>query len=416
MPKQGYSTPKLFSYEDDLDKEWYIGFRYTCPTSQIRKPFQVRLGINYYHTIKERNAQGDGVVAITKKALKDGWNPFDERIEDFLEKSAPVQVNELQKDREINLDEIEDFSKLLFNDALAAAYKIKEESLKERSLQAYFSIVKFAKQASITIGLDKHQIGSLKKMHYKKLLLQISKDRQAAYDKEGKGKIFTGSAYNKYKKNLSALLGELIELDALEYNPCENLKNRPKIKTGINRHATDLEAQIIKRELLKRKPELCAFVRFEYVTGMRPVEILATKFSMIDWLNSIIRLSYVDGKTKIYREVAVPSYLLDWLHVRANRSESDWYIFSNGLTPGSHNLTRNRVTRMWNKIVKKDLGIPVSMYSFKGKGGDDKRDAGVDFGAVMVGWGHTNPNTSKIYLEKEEQRLIKQLIAKTPDF
>ncbi len=71
-------------------------------------------------------------------------------------------------------------------------------------------------------------------------------DRQDAYDKEGKGKIFTPNSYNKYKAYLSAFFDELEEWEAVEYNPCEKIKDRDAIETGVHRHATDKELEISK--------------------------------------------------------------------------------------------------------------------------------------------------------------------------
>ncbi|QEH40492.1 phage integrase family protein [Chitinophaga sp. XS-30] len=215
---------------------------------------------------------------------------------------------------------------------------------------------------------------------------------------------------------MSAFFDTLVGLDAIEYNPCDKIDDKPPIAFGIHRHATDEETEVIKNHLAKAHPELLNLLRVEYVTGMRPDEILQVKYTMVDWLNSVIKLSYEVGKTKVFRLVPVPAFLLDWIRERQGDQPATNYLFGRKLQSGPRSLTTNNFSRLWNKYVKAQLGLDVSLYSFKGAGGDAKRDVGIDRPAVSVGWGHTSVNTSKIYLEKEGERMRKQIIANSPDF
>jgi len=423
MPKQGHTDPKLFDYAGDLSKEWYVGFRFTCPKRLTRKPVQVRLGINYLTTVKEREAEGKAVIGIVKDCLDNGWNPHDENIESYL-KSSSESFSE--PPAENAGEQMENYHLLPFNDALTFAYNEKKPNLKKKSKQAYESALKFAKAAATKLGIDKMEVSKTKKAHIKRLLKQMGEDRQAAYDLEGKGKIFTPNSYNKYKTYLSAFFDELGEWEAVEYNPCEKIKEKDAIETGVHRHATDKELEIIKRELPIAFPEMYNLLRFEFITGMRPDEILDTTFETIDWLNSCIRLSgpqmivnkegEIIGKTTIYREVPVPTFLLEWLRERAQDVPRHYYIFSRRLAPGDHRTTTNWLSRMWNAEVKQKLGINVSLYSFKGMGGDAKRDAGIETAAVSVGWGHSSTAMAKkVYLKKEGHRLRQQIVKNAPD-
>lgn len=95
---------------------------------------------------------------------------------------------------------------------------------------------------------------------------------------------------------------------------------------------------------------------------------------------------------------------MNWLAELALKCEKDWYIFGKKLLPGPERHIRNWISRLWNEIVKQGMGIDVSLYSFKGRGGDDKRDAGISIPGVMAGFGHTKESTSLIYLKKEGHR------------
>lgn len=160
MPKQGHSDPKLFSYKGDLSKEWYVCIHHTCPTCRVRKPFQVRLGINYHHTVKEREAEGKAVIELVKECLKEGWNPHDGNLKQYLQKE---QEPELTPGDDLLID----YSTMFFTEALTYALKQKKKNLKKRSLPELKSVHKFATAAAITIRLDKFCIADVKKVHVK---------------------------------------------------------------------------------------------------------------------------------------------------------------------------------------------------------------------------------------------------------
>lgn len=418
MLKQGFTAPKIYRYNGDTEKEWYVGFRFTCPVRQQRKPFAIRAGINYLKTATDRDREGAAVVKLVKECLEAGWNPFDCDLKDFLSKQAPVAAA---------VDPVKALSEMPFNQALKFALEKKKVDLKPSSYLQYDIVLGLAMAAAKDISLDTMPVGSTKKHHIKLLLERMGENRQADYDAAGRGQKFTTNSYNKYLLYIHSHFEELQEWEAVEYNPCGKIKLKDKIETGIHRHATDEELAIIKEKLPIVAPELYNFLRFEYVLGMRPKEILLTTPEMIDQLNSVIKLDYTEGKTKIYREVPVPGFLLEWINERMAELPKDWYIFSHKLRPGPTLKHSAYVSAMWKAVVKnkpnaqskykaKDrLGLPVSLYSFKGAGGDAKIEAGIPLQSVSIGWGHTSVATSKIYLKKEGERLRKQIIANAPD-
>ena len=365
----------------------------------------MRLGINYGKTVEQRDADGEVAVGIVKEALKDGWNPFDMPIKRFLSEQSPTPAQKL----------ITDLPGMPFSSAIAFAVEKKRGSLKPSSATAYADPIRFALEAAKKLGMSQLPIGQFKKVHIKLLLDQMGKDRQAFYDKQCNGKAFTGNTYNRYKAVLSAHFYELEQWEAIEYNPCDKIPDRDEVETGVHRHATDEELRIIKSELPKVYPALYEALRFEHGTGMRPNEILNITLDMVDELNSLIRLTYFEGKTKVFREVPVPSFLMEWIIQRREGQPDNHYLFSKGFKPGPKRMGRNYINQNWKRHVKDRLGINVSYYSFKGLGGDAKIDAGIPLRAVSIGWGHTSVKTSQIYLRKEGERLRKQIIANSPE-
>lgn len=417
MLKQGYTDPQLYKYNGDTDKEWYVGFRFTCPVRQQRKPVQVRLGINFFKTAREREAEGRAVIKIVNECLDAGWNPFVCNIEDYMrtqqeEVPAPVDHPVLTTPEGIPIPTPD----TPFIEALQLSFKIKFKDLKKKSRQNYETGLRYAVPAAQALRIDQLPLCKLKRVHIRMVLEQIGKHRQMAFDEKGKGQTWTPNAFNRYKSYLSAFFDTLEGYDAIEFNPCKKIDDKDPIEFGVHRHATDEELEIIKEELPKSHPELYLLTRFEYVTGMRPNEILQTKYEMVDWLNSQIKLSYLEGKTKIFRLVPIPGFLLDWIKERQGSQPGNNYLFGRGLKSGPRSLTMNSLSRRWASYVKEKLGINVSLYSFKGLGGDAKREAGVSYGAVQAGFGHVlGSSSTKVYLRKEGERMRKQIIASAPD-
>jgi integrase len=419
----GSSYSELKIYGNNLDQEWFVGFSFFCPIRQKEKRVQVRLGINYHTTIKARITEAEKVKDLVLTYLKEGWNPWECPIKEYMKikrgKILKAQAEEAQK-------KIGDPRYLTFNDAMDWAYKKKD--LKKDTRPGMESVLRFIKQAAIEIGIDAMPIKEVNRFFVCELLDKMRANRQVFYEssenKKYKGKNITPNLYNYYKHTVSALFFEYENRGIIEYNPCHKIAKKEAIDFGVHRHPTEKEISIIKAELPKRHAELYSLLRFEYVSGMRPDEILDVKFEMVNYLNSCIDVSdalYNDegeliSKTPGYRRVAIPHYLLEWIRERSVGHEPTDFLFSWRLRPGDKRITRKWISTLWKIIVIDGLGINVSFYSFKGAGGDAKRKAGIDLDAVAAGYGHTGTNMAKsVYLSGEGERLEKQIIEKAPD-
>lgn len=399
--KTGSTDPRV--HGKNLSRDWFVGFRHTCPDCLIRKPYQLRMGINYLRTIQERKEEGKAIARVLKGALEDGWNPHHDCIEDFLRKrieQAPVPLD--------------DYGMMPFNQALEFSLEKKKINLADKSYRCFGTAKRYAQAAAVKLGYFNLPIKDTKRRHVKELMDQICRDRQADYDRAGKGKKITGNFYNKYKGYLQCIFSELVEFDAMEYNPCDRIKNRPAIVTNIHRHASPQERQLIKSTLQLKCPRLFVYLAFEYGTGMRPGQILGVRICDIDWFNQCI-VQHSDGKTRNAKHIPIPNSLLSLLK-RLNLEECNplHYLFSNAFRPGAERKKTDYATKTWKEIIKDGLGLSVSLYSFKGLGGDDKRDAGVSLQAVSSQYGHSKLSTTMIYTHSEKERMDKELREKSP--
>jgi integrase len=427
MVKQGFTSPKLFDYSGDLSKEWYVGFRYTDPSTGIRKPIQIRLGINFHRELSTRKKEGNAVKKLIEDALNQGWNPQRERIEDHIVRTTSPSHLITQKP---------------FNEALQFAYDSKEPNLSGKSKDDIKGVLKFAKEAAVKISFANMPISDVESTHVKLLLTQIGKDRQDAYNENrerklqkllakgldlekanrltGPPKKWSGNSYNKYREYLQILFSELEELRALKYNPCLKISSKPEIRTNIHRHPTEIEYSLIKKTLSEKHPMFGVYYATLVLTGIRPGELFGIQIKDFDRLNQCFDVHETEGgsKTRSFRKVPIPNTLLKHLgKLNLDNYAPEDYIFTDNFLPGKNRKNRaDYATKIWKKLIKDGLGIKVSMYSGKGKGGEMKRNAGIELGVVSGGFGHSSYGMSRIYLHGEQDRMNQQIIDKTPDF
>ncbi|RYD50700.1 MAG: site-specific integrase [Sphingobacteriales bacterium] len=411
MTKQGFTEPTLNECGADVSREWYVGFRHTCPTCQVRKHYPVRLGINYLKTAAERRAEGKAIIALLTEHLKSGWNPHHEKIEAYLQR-IQREKEELEQEtpKEVALADRP------FNEAIAFALEEKRPHLANKSYGCFKTGLRFAQRAATALQLDVKPIREIRRMHIKEIMSQMVRDRQADYDKEGKGQEVTGNFYNKYKGYLLCILSELVEFEALEYNPATKIKERPAIKTNVHRHASKSEREMIKSTLQLKWPRFYDYLDTEYQTGIRPNEIFSIRICDIDWNSAYINLYPRDGgsKTRIARQVPIPDGLMKTLRkMKLESKPPTWFVFSKYFMPGPRRMPADYASKNWKDIVKDDLGLNVSLYSFKGLGGDDKRETGISLHAVSSQYGHTKMSTTMIYTHGEKERMEEELRRKT---
>lgn len=405
MSKQGYSTPRLYDYKGDMEKEWYVGFRHTCPNTGIRKGFQIRAGINYANTVSQRTAEGSALAKLLNNSLKNGWNPHQEGLKSFLLKEqAPESVIEQMPV------------------AQALDFAFSKKSLAKKSESCIGGVKDFAKEAALKLGIALMPICEFRRKHAKALLEQIEKDRNKFYatttNKRFRGLKFTGNTYNKYKGYFQMIFSELVEYEAMEFNPFDRLKDRPAIKTNPHRHATAKEVEKIKAHLKESHPYFFIYLLAQYHTGIRPNELFSLQVKDFDRLNQCFHVRPVEGgsKTRIARMVPTPNAFMPYLFtLQLDKYPPDTYIFSTYFQPGSIRKKRDYATKMWYKEVKEKLRINVSLYSFKGLGGEDKRNAGIDAVAVQKQFGHTKMATTMIYLQREQDRINQMIREQTRD-
>lgn len=155
MKKSVFTIPKVVKY-DDLNKSWYVYFRYNGTKICFKK------GINYIKNYNKRLSEANALATALHDKLKKGWNPL---IPDAFDTSS-----------EMNLIEALDF-----------ALEKKKDTLAPKTYSGYHGSVEFVKTAIDVLSLNHLPIADVKRIHVKTILEKVKLQRKAS-----------NNSYNKY--------------------------------------------------------------------------------------------------------------------------------------------------------------------------------------------------------------------------
>lgn len=94
------------------------------------------------------------------------------------------------------------------------------------------------------------------------------------------------------------------------------------------------------------------------------------------------------GKTKFRYAPTIPKFMRPELKKLKQQYPGEYYLFSTGLKPGRFPITRQHITRLWQKQVKIPLGISKNMYWGKHTGVTKAVNAGKSERGIQLqgGW------------------------------
>lgn len=382
--KSKFTIPKLLKAK----RFWYVHFRYEGV--QFRETY----GLNKIADLKIRESEYNELSRSLLKKLQNGWNP---NIADDIQNHADYYIIE----------------------ALRFALEKKKPNVAKKTYSAYDGTINFIETAVNKLGLDKLKIVDAKRMHVK-LIIEKAKSLNK----------WSNKAHNKHLNHFKAILSELIEYDIIENNPAFNVKNLRVEESIAHVPPTDEQMEIIKKELTTNHPNFYNYIRLIFDLGIRPVEILEIRLSMVNMEDDIIQLIPENTKgRKKYRTLPINKYLKSYLQsMNFDSLPKEYYLFGSFREPGAGNigkhedfipgpthLSRDTATKRWERIVKIGLKIDVTMYSMKKYGSNKKYDAGISLDAIQGVFGHSKKETTLIYVTKQNEINRKEIMDKSPD-
>lgn len=189
-----------------VKKDWYIQYYFLDPVYKDHpklKYGKLRIvkGINDSSKLAERRAISKAILADELKLLKDeGFNPITKQFK------LPVEIVYQVEPTTLFLKAIDkSFERLVISKA--NRYSIK-------------SCLKLVGNAAVQSNFDKLQIQEVRRKHIKLILEQCAVNQPR----------WSAQNFNHYRAYLMMLFKELLELDAMEFNPIKDISKMPVVR------------------------------------------------------------------------------------------------------------------------------------------------------------------------------------------
>lgn len=371
--KKKYKAAKLYHAEKDISKDWFVFFYYLNPETGKFKRFRFKAQINRIHNKRERLRQGRLLVKAVNELLQSGWSPF------IISENAGTQW--------IRIDM-----------SLRHLLKIKKKNVAARTHQSYVhAIDKFISWLTEK-GLNEHPPELIKRVHISEYLDELVNVHE-----------LSANTRNNQLNYIRSLFSVLYSKEVIDRNPTSNI---PKLKTVYgekNTPMTDKETATVIDYLSRKHPQLLLFVNIIYGCGMRPVEICRVKVADIDLNRGEVLLKGADAKARKRDHIVIPEYLIDDIREQIQGRSQKHPLFSQRWSDSTTPLVRNRVSELWKKLVKDELGINKDMYSLRHKSSVDMYDAGFDMFEIRDRLRHSSVTQTEQYMRsivsRNKQRL-----------
>jgi integrase len=329
-----------------MNKDWFVYYTFYDPEYPKGIRRQIRGGINYFKTAKERKEMAQQLMSYEMEKLMEGFNPFKREI------IIPV-----------NADVTPDTP---FITALQICFK-KIKAVKG-TLVDIQSVIKGTTESAAKLGIDKMPVKNVSRKYFKMIFEQCKIDNPK----------FSDNRQNVYRKWLKKLYDELIEMEAVEVNPLVFIR---KEKTVRKKRVmpTDEQRIEISNYLRKNFYNFWRAVQIFYASGARETELMNVKIKDVD-LNRQ-ECKYLVLKRKNEHEVTRPvsdAVLYLWEELIKGADEED-YLFSYDLKPGPKKLSTEALSKRWlrhvkgkaksrskyGKVLKNPIEFNIDLYALK---------------------------------------------------
>lgn len=370
-----YQLAKVHDYGGNLDKRWFVEYKFLHPESKLYVKFRVWISSRIL-TKQARYIKGIEVKNSINQRLKAGFNPFVNKQKQLI--AAVLEIVEMKKHT--------------CSPKSHASYRSMAgkfiEWVKANKMQNFFAD-EFTRQhayAFLDDLLVKNKVGACTR--------------------------------NCYLICMKTIFNDLVKRQHLEINPWHPI-TRLKVSEPDLVLLSDFEKDKIRENLPEMHPRLYVVSLLVYYCFLRPAEIVRLQVKDIDLANAYITVQGGKSKNKKYYKVAMPDHLVnEFKKIGTQLFQSDFYVFTNRfqLTPGPKPMASTRIAEIWNQIVKTKLGINKNLYSLKHNGNGVAVESGIDIRQIQLQNRHWSLEQTQIYLQRFNKTPNKGFRDKMPEF
>ncbi len=365
------------SSKADLSLIWRINYWFYDDSLKRKKQLVIKM--NKFKTLAERQSAVKELIRIeTDLITRQGFNPITRVY------NSPA-----------NDADISEFTPIL--EALEYVYNQLDGKVEKATLLDIKSILKYIKPAAIALGYNHLLLKDLKRKHIKDILDQTGKMKAK----------FSANNYNHYRKYLSILFAELLELDLIDVNFCTGISKQKSLRR-IRETLTVEQRKLVSEHLFKNYFSFWRFLNIFFHSGSRITELLSVKETDVDLYLQKFKVTVKKGKSfrQEWRTITDSSLSL-WQQI-VELGGPGQYLFSNSLNPGSKKIGRAQITKRWRVHVKEKLGITADFYSLKHTNLDEiSAQLGLKDASAMAG--HSTPVITLNYAQGEKERREERL-------
>lgn len=372
------------SLRASVKKDWFIYYRFYDP--QHRKKFpkgklRIIKGMNETKNVSVRQNIVRALIQVELNELKNlGYNPITER-----------HVTPVTTARIISPD-------TFVLDALRLAFT--KADYKTHTHSDIKTVLRYVEQAVIHLQFQFQYI-SIKDIKASHIMLILE---QCAIIKQKK---WSNNQFNVYVKYLSILFSQLLQYQAVEYNPLRGIRKKKTIKK-LRKVLSLEERQKIDEHIKEFDEHFWRFIHIFFHSGSRTTEILRVQGEHVDLKRQKVQYLLLKGQQyewveRTIKDVALPL----WEKAMENCSPKE-YVFSEGLKPGPNPIDASQISRRWRTQVKKKLGINCDFYSLKHLN-TNQISALMGIETASAHNSHKSTNITMTYAVNEKERMHERL-------
>lgn len=382
--KNRFTIPKVKSYPEDSNKDWYVWFRFNNGN-----PIRIKEGINKISDFNERLEEANALAEVLHDKLQKGWNPTAHR-----KKLLPQPY---QNDLTI----LEAYKKALDF--------ILKSNLEPKTKNEYKTHYTYFIESVKRLKWENHPFIEFETYHFTVIIDNMVKFRNhgnAYFNKH----ILITKAFCKYLKD------NFIIKESKAHGIPER-KHKAKIKNLLT---SEQQSQIIKH-FNNVLPDFNIYLKTLYHLSIRPKELRLLTCKMIKNIKrGDLEFLYFDLPEEITKNdknsiILIPEDLKNDL-LKFDLSNEGFYIFGKNFSPSLTMQPVNNANKLWKKEVKDGLGIQSDMYYLKSKSSNDKLRNGMPKEAVKIINRHSTEEITEIYATEHEIITMEQNMDKFGTF
>ncbi len=365
MPPENYTKPKVYHNDFDVNKTWFVAFRYTDLASGMTRQFQYRGDINKQKTKRDKIAEANALRDVLYQMLLDGFNPF-------------TGITRKQSN----------FSGTLI-DTVDQLNEMRENTIKRESTRTYKDVAKVFNEWLKSQGISKITP------------TQFSNQLARKYLDYCLGLGYNSSTHNKHLSMLITLFNLMLDREYVKLNPFKGIKPLRR-DIGKNIAFTINERRDLSEAIAAENKPLSLFIQFMFYCFLRRTEILCLRIKDIDIENRSILVAFGSSKSRKQENVTIPSAFIDVLKsYNLNEHDGNFYVFSKLMLPGP--TIRKKADSISDKhrvyLRRLNISNEKTIYSWKHTGVIELYNEIKDPYAVMRQLRHHDLQTTMFYLK-----------------